>query len=118
MLKTLKHLAPLTMPTLSMILADIGHPTPRAVATLLGVDHRTVRRWIAAGQAPRAVMLALFWLTRWGRSQVDCQATNECLHALATLAATRSVLLATKTQNAHLMRVGVFGSSNLPQYGL
>ena len=100
------------MPTLTMILQDLGHPTPRAVAQFVGVGHRTVRRWVAAGSAPRPVMLALYWLTRWGRSQVDCQATNNARQAWAELQAARSVLLATEKQNAHLLRVGEFGAAN------
>jgi hypothetical protein len=58
------------------MLEDLGHPPPGAIARALGVSARTVARWRASGEAPRAVLLALFWLTRWGSSALDCELHN------------------------------------------
>lgn len=47
------------------------------VSKLLGVDERTIRRWIRTGTAPRTAYLAIFWESRWGRSIIDTDHHNE-----------------------------------------
>lgn len=64
------------LPSLDVMLHDLGNPHACALAARLGVDERTARRWQKAGNAPRPVLLALFWLTRWGRSALDAEMTN------------------------------------------
>lgn len=68
---------PRQLPPLSALLDDLGQPRPHALARALGVSARTVQRWIARDDAPRPALLALFWLSRWGRSVVECAAVNE-----------------------------------------
>lgn len=63
------------MPPLRLMIADIPASTDK-IARHLGITARTLGRYIAADQAPRAVMLGLFWETRWGRSAADCEAAN------------------------------------------
>lgn len=63
------------LPSLADILADLP-ANPAQVARHLGISTVTLSRYAAAGQAPRAVMLALFWETRWGRSVADTEAAN------------------------------------------
>ncbi len=46
------------------------------VARHIGVHERTLARYEAAQGAPRAVMLALFWESRWGRSAADAEAAR------------------------------------------
>lgn len=71
MLSTLpKH-----VPRLTILLDNMG-AKPRQVARALGVSERSVYRWIAKDQAPRSVMLALFFCTTWGRSQLYCDTEN------------------------------------------
>lgn len=54
----------------------------KQIARHLDIAPRTLDKYIAAGQAPRAVMLALFWETRWGRGAADCEAANyAAMHA-------------------------------------
>lgn len=77
------HHAPASLPIWQSILEDLGNPSPAHVAKLLGVGVRTVYRWNRRQRAPRAACLALFWLTRWGRSAVDAQAVNDCRVAVA-----------------------------------
>ncbi len=73
---------PPALPIWDHILADLGHPPAARIARALGVGHSTVYRWTATGNAPRAAALALFWLTRWGRSAVHTQATNDAILAV------------------------------------
>lgn len=66
------HHIPRHLPPLSTMLDDIGRPSDLDLSRRLGVHPRTVRRWRRADAAPRPVLLALFWVTRWGVDAVDC----------------------------------------------
>ena len=63
------------LPPLRLLIGDLP-ATTRQIATHLDITQRTMERYIAADQAPRPVMLSLFWETRWGRSAADCEAAN------------------------------------------
>lgn len=67
--------SPAGLPGLAIMLADIP-ATPLQLARHLGISTATLSRYIKADQAPQAVMLALFWETRWGRSAADVEAAN------------------------------------------
>ncbi|MBX3601167.1 MAG: hypothetical protein KF863_11115 [Rubrivivax sp.] len=73
---------PRALPVWDAILHDLGNPPAHRVAQALGVGRSTVYRWSANGGGPRIACLALFWLTRWGRSAVDAQATNDAQMAV------------------------------------
>lgn len=63
------------LPALSVMLSDL--PATRAqVARHLGISLSTLTKYAKAEQAPRAIMLALFWETRFGRSAADTEAAN------------------------------------------
>lgn len=57
------------------MLADLP-ATFDQVARLLDISTVTLNRYRKADQAPRPIMLALFWETRWGRSAADTEAAN------------------------------------------
>lgn len=69
------------LPHIETMLNSIGSDV--AAAKLLDVTVKTVKRYRREGQAPRAVMLALFWETPWGLSALDCIAQGEKLMALS-----------------------------------
>ena len=71
----MKAPVPAKLPHLHTILDNLGLPD-KQVAHFLGVSTSTVKRWRETGQAPRPVMLALYWETDWGRSAVACDAVN------------------------------------------
>lgn len=71
--------APRALPVWDAIMDDLCNPPAHRVAKALGVGRSTVYRWNAEGQGPRIACMALFWLTRWGRSLVDSQATNDAI---------------------------------------
>jgi hypothetical protein len=105
---------PRHMPRLAEMLADIGNPTPRDLARALGYSERTVRAWLKTDNAPRAVMLAVFWLTRWGMSSVDAEAHNLMqMHAgLAQCERQRADELAHAVER--LETLGAYGAANSP----
>jgi hypothetical protein len=63
------------LPSFETMLADIP-ATAAQVARHLGIKESTLKTYKRTGNAPRAVMLALFWETRWGRSAADVEAAN------------------------------------------
>lgn len=63
------------LPPFAVMLADIP-ATVRQVSRHLGLCPATVQRYARTGNAPRSVMLAMFWETQWGRNWADCEAVN------------------------------------------
>lgn len=106
--------APRVMPSLAAIVADLGSPTADDLAAFLGVSSRTVARWLARGHAPRPAALALFWLTRWGRSQVECSAVNDARLAHAQARAQLAQAQRAADQLRAVLAVADFGSANAP----
>lgn len=105
---------PRHLPTLHALLADLGYPKPAELAEALDVHPRTVRRWMLAGEAPRPVLLALFWVSRWGQSAMECDIYNDVMLRLgiARSLAEESERLAGRM--AHLAGIADFGSANDP----
>ena len=103
------------LPPFSFLLHDLPAPPPR-VARHLGVSLRTVRRWLAVDQAPRPVMLALFWESRWGRSAADAEAANygAVYHRQALGLQRENEVL--RQQLQALQDAGDFGAANGPIY--
>ena len=65
------------VPPLSFLLADQVEP-PRHIARHLGLSLRTLQRYAASGNAPRAVYPTLWFESRWGLSTLN---VNEAQHA-------------------------------------
>lgn len=97
-----------------MILADIGAPRSVHLARALDLSRASIDRYTAADQAPRPVLLSLWWLTRWGQSSVDCAAVND-----ARLQADRAAILTAENARlrrelAHLAAMADHGAANAP----
>lgn len=105
---------PKNFPTWADMVSAVGNPAPRELAKWLGVTERTVWNYQRAGQAPRAVMLALFWLTPWGCSAVDTDRENELrgLHGLTKSLQRENAAL--RVRIARLEATGDFGAANEP----
>lgn len=73
------------LPPLAYSLADQFEPRKK-IARHLGVSLRTLQRYQASGNAPRAVYLALWFESRWGMAALHEQAYNEERHARAWVA--------------------------------
>lgn len=108
------HQLPKHTPPLALMLADIGSPSHEKLAKALGVSQRTVKRWIKADIAPRPAMLALYWLTRWGVSQVHCQAHNDAIMQAQISSHLLRQLNTALDQVDYLNSIGNFGAANEP----
>lgn len=108
---------PSTVPVWHVLLEDLAHPPARRVARVLGVGVRTVRRYNSTGRAPRPCLLALFWLTRWGRSSVHAQATNDAILACSYLAALQRRVRELETEVQRLAALSGHGAANAPRIG-
>jgi predicted DNA-binding transcriptional regulator AlpA len=106
--------APVSLPIWHAILEDLADPPVHRVARVLGLSRRTVYRYNQTGQAPRAAILALYWLTRWGRSAVHTQAVNDAALAFAVARQRDDEVARLKMQLGRLESLGSFGSANAP----
>lgn len=70
------------LPPLAYLLAD-QMESRKKIARHLGISLRTLPRYQASGNAPRAVYLALWFESRWCMAAVHAQAYNEAQHARA-----------------------------------
>ena len=93
---------------------DLCNPPPARVAKVLGISQRTVYRYNATGHAPRAICLAVFWLTRWGRSAVNAQAINDAVTAVQYVGGLRRQVEELESTVKHLVQIGDFGTANEP----
>lgn len=107
------------MPHIETMLNSLGND--QAVADFLGVSLRTVQKYRKEGQAPRAVMLALFWETPWGVSAADCQAVND-----ARMAYTKARLLERENEGLRgqvlklekELETSAYGAANAPIFNV
>lgn len=104
------------LPPLSLMLADIGQPTPAALAKALKVSPATARKWISQDSAPLPVLLSLFWLTRWGRSIVDADAVNQASMNASLATALQTERDQARAQLAHVLGLANTGAANDPIY--
>lgn len=108
--------APARLPIWHAILDDLGNPPAARVARVLGVGKRTVHRYNQIGRAPRVASLALFWLTRWGRSAVHTQATNDAILACGYVAGLEREVQRLEANVRQLARLST-GAANHPLLG-
>lgn len=107
------------MPHIETMLNSLGND--ELVAKFLGVSLKTVKKYRKEGQAPRVVMLALFWETPWGVSAADCQAVND-----ARMAYTKARILERENEvlRGQVLRLekelerSAYGAANGPIYNV
>lgn len=106
--------APVSLPIWHTMMDDLCQPPPARVARVLGISIRSVYRYNATGHAPKPVCLAIFWLTRWGRSAVNTQAVNDATLMAGYVSALRSQVEGLESKVSHLLTIGDFGAANEP----
>lgn len=108
------HRIPRQLPALATMLDDLQNPKTPDLARWLGVTPRTAARWVATDHAPRPVLLALFWCTRWGRSELECAAVNDAARLASLADAMGCQVVALQRELARVLAAGDFGSANAP----
>lgn len=101
-------------PPLSYLLDDLLTRDQAAISKHLDVSPATLARWRKADQAPRPVMLALFYESRWGYSVLHTTATNgedQARRHVDSLSRENAML---RARIARLEALGGFGSANAP----
>ncbi|MEH0165565.1 hypothetical protein [Roseateles microcysteis] len=104
--------SPTCTPDFCQILDDLGQPSNAAIAKALGISVRTVQTYRRENFAPRPVLLALFWLTRWGRSAANADAENQAKMMYSQAMAEKSENRRLRAQLAQLARIADFGCAN------
>ena len=64
------------LPPFSMLYADISYATHRQISRHLGLSEATVAKYLRTENAPRSVMLAMFWESHWGMAWAHTDAYN------------------------------------------
>ena len=96
---------------------DLAYPPAPRVARVLGMSERSVYRFNQVGDAPRVASLALFWLTRWGRSSVHSQATTDAIRACGYAESLRRDVARLEARIEHLLALANSGAANEPLLG-
>lgn len=105
---------PTAIPPLSAMLADIGSPAAQPLARAMGFSVPTAKKWIENDDAPLAVKLAIFWITRWGTMAIDAQAHNDAVRYYGIAQAGQRQVTDLQEQIAQVERLADFGSANDP----
>ncbi len=110
--------APKHIHNLRLLFDDLPCQDLERIAQHLDLTAATVRRYRLTGRAPRAVALALFWETQWGRSAQDAdQAARELMrtHLIASL---RQDVATLRHQVERLLPLASLGAANGPLFEL
>ena len=109
---------PRHLPQLLTMLDNI-QASEKEIAKHLGLSLTTFKKYQRNEQAPRPVMLALFWLTSWGMGAIDAELVNRERFARQALEFSRLEVLALRDQvrllEAERGRYAV--AANAPAFG-
>lgn len=104
---------PRRLPTLADMIRDLS-ATPEQIAKALHVNPSTVYRWISQDNVPRPACLALYWMTRWGQSEIDAEWWNRANIYEGLAKALERELYNVQKSILKLGAIGEFGSANDP----
>lgn len=104
---------PRRTPALADMLEDLS-ATPVDIAKAMRVNQSTVYRWIKQNNAPWPVMLSLYWMTRWGLSEIDAELLNRANTHQGYAESLKRAMTKLEAQMQHLSHIGQYGSANDP----
>lgn len=86
-----------------------------AAAQYLDESPRTVKRWMQTERVPRSAVLALYWESRYGESQSNCDLVNEIRMYFRAAADLTDRLNAAHAAIRELQRLS-YGTANQPMF--
>jgi len=101
------------LPNLPDMVQDLN-ATPGQLAAYLGVSKSTIYRWLNVGTAPQSAMLAIYWQTSWGLSEIDADMHNRANVYQWLAQALERELWRQREDFGTLARIGHYGSANDP----
>ncbi|MDL2337073.1 MAG: helix-turn-helix transcriptional regulator [Pseudomonadota bacterium] len=101
------NLIPRHTPPLSVLMDDL-RIKPREMARVFGISERSIYRWMVKDQAPRVVMLSLFWISRWGRGLIAVEEEN----AARMYAGMASCLLSERRNGSRLFSMPIAAANS------
>lgn len=105
---------PAELPSWPDLMSGLNRPSAVQLAKWLDISERTAYSYMRKKSAPRAVLLALFWLTPWGHRAVS----EDLCRDRAVLHSERDNLLRRvgnlQARIAYLERAADFGTANAP----
>lgn len=111
----LSRLTPRHLPGFNDLRADLGGPDAK-LARVLGVSRRTLARYRARDDAPRAVLVAMYWASRWGFAELNLHLHNEAVMYAGYCRCLVDEVARLEREVATLLRLGDFGSANSPSW--
>ena len=102
------------LPSLRLILLDLGSPPLPVWSKAVGISTRTASRYVSADHAPLSVHLALYWISSWGIDAAYCNVANLLELERALRRAAESDAAALRRELARVVAVSDFGCANDP----
>lgn len=102
------------LPPFSCLLDDQPTNNKAAIAKHPGVTTTTLKRWSAQESAPKVAMLALYYESRWGQSQLFTELFNGEQFARREVDGLKRENAMLRTRIARLEALGGFGAANEP----
>jgi hypothetical protein len=109
----LLRVIPRQLPGFNDMLRDLETPDAK-VARALGISVRTLARYKARDDAPRAVLIAMYWATRWGREDLNTTLQNEASMYAQYCRCLIDELASVKRELQRALLYGTWDSANAP----
>ena len=101
-------------PSFNFLVDDLLTRDTAKIAAHISVTVQTLKRWQLLDHAPRSVLLALFFESRWGLSQLYTEAFNNETFARQHARILERENAALRLRIERLERLGDFGAANAP----
>lgn len=105
---------PAALPSFEDMLDELGCPSAAVLGMAFDVHESTARRWINGDDAPRAVRLALYWITNNGATSAHADAHNQAVASARRAAVLESRVAELERLLEQAGRISEFGSANDP----
>lgn len=114
------HRAPKTLPSFCALVdeqtGNLQPDTLRRLADYLGLSVQLFQKYLESDDAPHAVRMALWWISRDGIATLDTEIFNERRMLTGQVRSLQEAIANLVARVARLEGLGGFGSANLPYF--